>query len=221
MKRAILLMVAAMAGYCQSVPDASTSIAYRGGEGIVLPILLDGKAPLYSDDGLKAKCEGIVKLSLVVGLDGKPESIEVTRKLGLRLDEATVEAVRQWRFKPAMKDGSPVPVDAEIEARYRLRSYRATRLQYATPQDATAPTPTLRFYPFAGESCGLTTVRLHIGTDGLPSGVRVVGTTRDSMSESLIGSVKSWRFQAARQNGRPIDVDAEMDLDCEPWPAPR
>jgi len=221
MKPTILLMLAATAGYCQTLPDARTSIAYRAGEGVILPILLDGKAPLYSDDGLKAKCEGIVKLSLVVGLDGRPESIKVTQKLGLRLDEATVEAVRQWRFKPAITNGSPVLVAAEIEANYRLRNYRATRLQYATPQDATAPVPTLRFYPFAGESCGLTTVRLYIGLDGLPSDVRVVRTTRDSMSESLIGSVKSWRFQAARQNGRAIDVDAEMDLDCEPWPAPR
>jgi TonB family protein len=53
-------------------------------------------------------------------LGGHPISIQVSRPLGLGLDEKAVEAVSKWRFKPAMKDGKPVPVTANIIVNFRL-----------------------------------------------------------------------------------------------------
>jgi TonB family protein len=44
----------------------------------------------------------------------------VTRSLGLGLDEKAIEAVTKWRFKPAMKDGKPVAVSANIVVNFRL-----------------------------------------------------------------------------------------------------
>jgi len=47
-------------------------------------------------------------------------SVRVVRSLGLGLDEKALEAVRQWKFKPGMKDGKAVPVAASIEVTFRL-----------------------------------------------------------------------------------------------------
>jgi TonB family protein len=44
----------------------------------------------------------------------------VQRALGMGLDEKAVEAVRQWRFEPAKKDGHPVPVMINVEVNFRL-----------------------------------------------------------------------------------------------------
>jgi len=44
----------------------------------------------------------------------------VVRPLGLGLDEKAIEAVQQWKFKPGMKDGKPVPVQAQTEVTFRL-----------------------------------------------------------------------------------------------------
>lgn len=59
-------------------------------------------------------------LSVVVGVDGVPGSIKVVKPLGLGLDEKAIEAVSQWRFRPGMKEGAPVPVQAQIEVTFHL-----------------------------------------------------------------------------------------------------
>jgi TonB family protein len=67
-----------------------------------------------------AKLQGTVILSLIVGVDGKAHAIQVARSLGLGLDEMAIEAVRQWRFDPAKKDGKPVAVAVDVEVSFRL-----------------------------------------------------------------------------------------------------
>jgi TonB family protein len=59
-------------------------------------------------------------LWLVIGPDGHPQEIKVARRLGMGLDEKAIEAVRNWRFKPAEKDGHPVAVVMNVEVSFRL-----------------------------------------------------------------------------------------------------
>jgi TonB family protein len=45
---------------------------------------------------------------------------KVARSLGMGLDQKAIEAVRQWKFEPAMKDGRPVAVQINVEVNFRL-----------------------------------------------------------------------------------------------------
>jgi TonB family protein len=94
--------------------------AYRPGGGVTNPIPIDRPEPQYSEEARKAKWQGAVLLSLVVDEHGKPTNIHVIRPLGLGLDEKAIEAVTKWTFKPGMKDGKAVPVQAQIEVTFRL-----------------------------------------------------------------------------------------------------
>jgi len=94
--------------------------AYRIGGGVTAPSILMKVEPEYSEEARKAKWQGTVQLSLVVDDQGRPQSIKVTRSLGLGLDQKAIEAVEKWRFRPGMKDGKPVPVMATIEVNFRL-----------------------------------------------------------------------------------------------------
>ena len=76
--------------------------------------------PEYSEEARKAKYQGVCVLWLVVGPDGRPRDIRVTRTLGLGLDEKAIEAVKTWKFEPAMKDGKPVSVEISVQVDFHL-----------------------------------------------------------------------------------------------------
>jgi periplasmic protein TonB len=93
---------------------------FRVGGGVSAPKELYAPEPEYSEEARKAKYQGTCVLYLIVGPDGKPRDIRVARSLGLGLDEKAIEAVRQWKFEPAMKDGKPVAVAINVEVDFRL-----------------------------------------------------------------------------------------------------
>jgi protein TonB len=93
---------------------------YRIGGGVSAPTVLLKIEPEYSEEARKAKWQGTVVLSLIVDEKGMPEELKVVRALGLGLDQKAIEAVTKWRFKPGMKDGKPVAVQATIEVNFRL-----------------------------------------------------------------------------------------------------
>lgn len=93
---------------------------YRVGGGVSAPRAIYSPDPVYSDEARKAKYQGTVVLWLIVGADGKAHEIRVARSLGMGLDEKAIEAVRQWRFRPALKDGKPVAVQINVEVNFRL-----------------------------------------------------------------------------------------------------
>ena len=74
------------------------------------PVPIPGQtpAPMYPRRALRRGDEGVVMVRVDVGPDGIPTSVGISRSSRSRdLDRAALEAVRQWRFRPAMADGRP------------------------------------------------------------------------------------------------------------------
>jgi TonB family protein len=95
---------------------------YRVGNGVSEPKLTFSVEAEFSDEARRAKYEGTVVISLIVDAQGNPQNIRVSRSLGMGLDEKAVEAVRQYKFKPAIQasSGKAVPVPISVEVRFRL-----------------------------------------------------------------------------------------------------
>jgi len=93
---------------------------FRVGGGVSAPRAIATPDPEYSEEARKAKYQGVCVLWLIVGPDGRPRDIKVARTLGMGLDQKAIEAVRQWKFEPAMKDGQPVAVQINVEVNFRL-----------------------------------------------------------------------------------------------------
>ena len=93
---------------------------YRVGGGVSAPRILYSPDPSYSEEARKAKYQGTVVLWTVIGPDGRPHDIKIARSLGMGLDQKAIEALRQWKFEPALKDGHPVPVQINVEVNFRL-----------------------------------------------------------------------------------------------------
>ncbi len=94
---------------------------FRIGGGVSAPVPIVQPEAEFSDEARRAKYQGVCLVSLIVDAQGNPQNPRVIRALGMGLDEKALEAVRKYKFKPALKDGrTPVPVMITIEVNFRL-----------------------------------------------------------------------------------------------------
>jgi protein TonB len=93
---------------------------FHVGGGVSPPHTIYAPEPEFSEEARKAKYQGVCTLGLIVGTDGRPSNIRVLSSLGMGLDEKAIEAVKNWKFEPAMKDGHPVRVEIAVEVDFHL-----------------------------------------------------------------------------------------------------
>ncbi len=84
------------------------------------PVLVKRIEPEYPEEARRAKFQGFVTISVEIDENGRVGVLRVLQPAGLGLDEKAIEAVKQWRFKPAMRDGRPVAAPAQIQVSFRL-----------------------------------------------------------------------------------------------------
>ena len=94
---------------------------YRPGSGVTPPGLLHEVKPDYTEEARRRSIEGEVVLEIVVRSDGSVGNIRILRGLGAGLDQRAADAVRQWRFSPARRQGTPVDVMVEVAVEFRIR----------------------------------------------------------------------------------------------------
>jgi TonB family protein len=102
---------------------ASQSTVYRPGNGVSLPEVVHEVKPEYTRAAMDAFIQGTVWVECVVNESGDVADVEVTRSLDKEygLDQAAIDAARQWKFKPGRKDGKAVAVRITIELTFTLK----------------------------------------------------------------------------------------------------
>lgn len=104
----------------QSLPGDSPAKDSAGGP-VFAPTLIHKASPQYTDAARRANLTGECVLSLTLDTNGIPHDVRLIRSLAPSLDEKAIEAVKQYRFKPAMRDGkTPVPTTFRILVEFQL-----------------------------------------------------------------------------------------------------
>ncbi|HEX6158526.1 MAG TPA: TonB family protein, partial [Thermoanaerobaculia bacterium] len=96
-------------GPSRGMPQASSG-AMRVGGDVKAPTLIRRVEPVMTDEAVRAKIGGIVILECVIDAQGQVTEARVLKPLPFGLDQAAVDAVRQWQFRPGTLHGQPVPV---------------------------------------------------------------------------------------------------------------
>jgi TonB family protein len=96
---------------------------YHPGNGVTWPSVIREVKPQYTSDAMRAKVQGTVVLECVVKADGTIGDVQIVRSLDptFGLDQEAIKAAKQWRFKPSMRLGEPVPVLVRLELEFTIR----------------------------------------------------------------------------------------------------
>jgi protein TonB len=93
--------------------------AVRVGGNIKEPTKTKNVAPVYPDIAKQARVQGIVILECTISPQGKVTDVKVLRGIPL-LDQAGIDAVKQWQYTPTLLNGVPVPVIMTVTVNFRL-----------------------------------------------------------------------------------------------------
>ena len=104
----------------RKIDEGTSSANSLLAQGITPPHRISGGEPEYTEAARKAKVQGIVVLSVLIGEDGTVQDVSVLNSLRPDLDESSIRAIRQWHFQPAMKNGAPIPFRTQVETSFHL-----------------------------------------------------------------------------------------------------
>jgi TonB family protein len=90
---------------------------------VTIPEVIHRVAALYPKDAMAARAEGLVVVVVMVGSDGAVRDVQVKRHVEgwPSFDQAAIDAVRQFTFKPAMKSGVAIDMQTRVAIEFRLR----------------------------------------------------------------------------------------------------
>ena len=83
---------------------------YRVGGNVTRPEVISQTKPVYTEMARKARLQGTVILETIIDEEGNVTNVRVLKGLPMGLDQAAVDAVSTWKFKPATFEGKPVKV---------------------------------------------------------------------------------------------------------------
>jgi len=76
--------------------------------------------PRYPTEARRARVQGIVILEAIIDIKGKVTNVRVLRSIPA-LDEAAIEAVKQWEYEPTLLEGQPVPIVMTVTVNFAFR----------------------------------------------------------------------------------------------------
>ena len=92
------------------------------GGSVSAPVLVYSAEPEFTEEARKEKVAGDILVNCIVDENGFPRNVYVVRGIdkNLGLNEKAIEAVQKYRFKPAMENGKPVPVELNVQVNFQI-----------------------------------------------------------------------------------------------------
>lgn len=185
-------------------------IAYpNAATGTTFPSLIAYTVPKYSLQACAAKWTGVVSVNMEISETGEAAHLAVAGSDDVGLGEATVEALKTWRFGPGTIEGRAVRSSAIAEFHFGSETGRvsmASPIRRFEPDWQRPPDP----------SKGPLVVGLIIDDQGRPRSVRALRTIGYPWDDIGVSAVMKWQFHPATLDGRPVPIQTVITISARP-----
>jgi TonB family protein len=213
-------------------PDEPTDVIppglYKIGGNVSAPEVIHSVEAEFSDYARRNRICGVNLIRLTVDANGNPHDLRVIKSLEPSLDAEAMEAVSQYRFRPAMKDGTtPVPVQITIEIDFRL--YKSLGSPGCSPEYPAAVSAAQgRVVPAVlishvepkytrdarkNRITGNCTLQLTIDAKGIPRNVHVIKSLDPGLDSNAVKAVERWRYRPAIKDDVPVSEDSTVNVE--------
>jgi TonB family protein len=184
-----------------------------GGAKTPAPTKVVDVKPVYPASAKDAGIQGVVILEVSIGKDGKVTAAKVLRSIP-QLDQAAIDAVKQWEYTPTLKNGVPVPVSMTVTVSFKLAQSPAAggaavpRVGGAKMSAPTKVVDVKAVYPEAAREAriqGAVILELSIGKDGKVTAAKVLRSIPE-LDQAAIDAATQWEFTPTLKDGVPVAV---------------
>ena len=180
--------------------------------GIEPPTQLKRVDPVYPEVARLAHVEGLVILEATTDIYGRAQNIKVLRSIPL-LDQAAIDAVKQWVYEPVIINGKPIPVTFTVTVRFALDTHLkpagvTNTFTFKLLEGMKPPKRTKYVEPIYPEEAikaqvqGPVTLEAELDESGNMSSVKVKKSI-PLLDKAAIDAVKQWKFEPALVAGKP------------------
>ncbi len=181
------------------------------------PRLMHSVDPVYPEIARQARVEGMVILEVRADEKGNIVGAKVLRSIPL-LDQAAIDAVKQWKYEPAIVNGKPTPILFTVTVRFQADTAPGTK-----PVGAELVNPQLKTYvepvypPAAAEKkiSGTVVLEIRVDAQGNVSDVKVLKSVPE-LDQAAIDAVRKWKYEPAVIDGKAVPVVATVRVSFGP-----
>jgi TonB family protein len=183
---------------------------------------IDLLEPTYPKEAREKNIEGVVAVSLTVGIDGRVKNVSLISGDPL-LASAAINTVHQWTFMPKRVDGIPVEADAPACLTFHLSPVsndgnknsacpeRSFQPNFVSPRILTQAPPVYSAQARHQHIEGEVVLRGFISVDGSLKNLEVVSGD-PMLVTSALEAARKWRYSAALKDGKPVEVTTTIRL---------
>lgn len=196
------------------------------------PQLFRQRPPVHPESIANFRVRGEVRVTFDVGADGTVSNVRAGYATHPDFVAPAIAAVLDWRYRPARRDGQPVPMYDVSTTVYSEVSVLGGPAFTIPPRGSDQLPPAFRYdeppsiktmvpvvYPYemlAGILPGRASVAFAVGPDGRVADVSIVGASHPDFGEALAAAMESWEFEPARYAGQPFAALLARSQDFNP-----
>jgi protein TonB len=200
------LLLLALAGTGAADPPVSQDKPVKATGEVKPPKIVNMVEPVYPEDARKQGIEGTVVLEATADIEGKVQAVKVLKGVDV-LNQAAMDAVKQWTYEPMMINGKPKPVVFTVTVRFSLKDkgLKTGAGEGTGPKVLKKVEPV---YPEEARKKGLegdVIVEATVDEAGKVKEAKVLRGV-DGLNQAALDAVKQWTYEPVVVDGKPKAV---------------